>query len=343
MSRRKTARQIKRQRMANRLFSLITIVALFLVLAIVLKKFVLSDLSKNDFIYGYQYPESILTMNVSDVSKKSPALFAENLAVLSQDSEPDPSIVSETGITINDTAGTVVYSKNGREHLYPASVTKVMTLLVALKYGDLSKSITVESYMLANLDPESSVAGFKPGDTLTLEQLLYGLMLPSGNDAANAIAYMIAGSEQGFVDLMNDTALRIGATDTHFVNAHGLNDPAHFTTAYDIYLMYHELFKYDFFYEVVGRNEYRTSYMNNGQTVENLWVRGIWYFTGQATAPEGVTPIGGKTGTTPEAQYCLSLASKDDQENKYVSVVLRAGTREGLYQSMSSLLSKIKN
>lgn len=343
MSRKRTARQVKRARRNRFLLTFLMIIAICLVLGVIIKNNFFRDLNSKGLFMAYECPESVLTMEASDVSSESPVLFASNLCALTADSELDPSIVSEAGIIINRTTGELVYSKNGRETLYPASVTKTMTLLVALQYGDLSSTITVQDYMISNLDPDSSVAGLHPGDTLNLEQLLYGLMLPSGNDAANAIAYLIAGGEQEFVSLMNDTALRIGATGCHFMNAHGLNDELHYVTAYDIYLIYNELMKYDTFYEIIGADQYRTTYTNNGNPVENLWMRGIWYFTGKAQSPAGVTPIGGKTGTTPEAQFCLSLAAKDDNGDQYVAVVLRAGSRDDLYQSMTGLLAKIHN
>lgn len=270
-----------------------------------------------------------------------PALFGEGLCV-AEESEPDSAVNAAAGIMFNRTTGEVLYSHNAYLPLYPASVTKCMTFLTALKHGDLSAQITVTQDMLNNLDPESSVAGLKPGDTLSLEQLLYGLMLPSGNDAANAIAWLVAGGEVEFAALMNEEAKAIGATGSHFVNAHGLTDPDHYTTAYDIYLVYNKLLDYDIFLEVIGASDYTAQYENNGVPVTNTWGRGIWYFNGKAQAPEGITPMGGKTGTTPEAGNCLSLASFDSQGEQYVSVVLKADGRNALYENMTALLSKIQ-
>lgn len=272
---------------------------------------------------------------------KSFPLFGENLAAVSGNVGEDPAVTAEAGITFNVSDGTICFSKNALERLEPASVTKVMTCLVALKYGDLDQKITVEAHMLADLDPGSSLCHIIPDCTLTLEQLLYGLMLPSGNDAANVIAYGVAGSEEAFVELMNQEAKRLGAAGTHYSNAHGLSDPNHYTTAYDIYLIYREAMKYEKFIDIISTQEYTADFTIGGSPTSLTWGRGIWYFNGKAQAPDGVTPIGGKTGTTPEAGYCLSLLSEDASGTPYVSVVLKASGKEDLYANMTALLSKV--
>ena len=339
MPRTTTAKQVKRTRRTKKIFlvflAVILCVALFLGIPYVVKE---RAAAKDPLLdpYGTNASGSVFTAD-------RPSLFAENLCVVTGDSEADPAITAEAGILFDRTNGQVIFSKNAHERLYPASITKLMTCLVALRHGDLSQEILVEDYMLANLDPESSVCHIAPGCTLTLEQLLYGLMIPSGNDAANAIAYGIAGSEEAFADLMNEEARRIGATESHFVNAHGLNDPDHYTTAYDIYLIFNELMNYDKFVEIITTQSYRADFDYNGVTTSLTWDRGIWYFNGRTPAPEGVSPIGGKTGTTPEAGYCLSLISSDGAGNQYISVVLKTGNREELYSNMSALLSKIPN
>lgn len=344
MPRKKTAKQVKRSRMFLRAFlATLAIAALGVGTAcfFLANPFGEEEVTREIPVPApYESQVQLKTLEEQAI-KERPALFGDGLCV-AEESEPDGQITAKAGIIFNRTTGEVVYSHNAYETLYPASITKCMTFLTALKHGDLSAKVTVTEEMLANLDPESSVAGLKPGDTLSLEQLLYGLMLPSGNDAANAIAWLVAGGEEAFVALMNEEAQAIGATGSHFANAHGLTDPSHYTTAYDIYLVYNELLDYDKFLEVVGVPDYTAQYENQGTPVTKTWVRGIWYFNGQAEAPSGVTPIGGKTGTTPEAGYCLSLASSDSQDEQYVSVVLKADGRDALYGNMTALLSKIQ-
>ena len=301
--------------------------------------------------FGYKnYTVSFSMLHPYEVSAKGAdgtealepfPLFGENLAAVSGNVGEDPAVTAEAGITFNASDGTICFSKNALERLEPASVTKVMTCLVALKYGDLDQEITVEAHMLADLDPGSSLCHIIPDCTLTLEQLLYGLMLPSGNDAANVIAYGVAGSEEAFVELMNQEAKRLGAAGTHYSNAHGLSDPNHYTTAYDIYLIYREAMKYEKFIDIISTQEYTADFTIGGSPTSLTWGRGIWYFNGKAQAPDGVTPIGGKTGTTPEAGYCLSLLSEDASGTPYVSVVLKASGKEDLYNNMTALLSKV--
>lgn len=341
MPRKTTAKQVKRARILLKLSLILLATASCMIIFLCIFNRTVQKEADSSLLKAFIRQETALTMEAPEASGELPELFAEDLCVVTADSEQDPAVSAEAGVIFDRTSAQVIYSKNAYERLYPASVTKTMTCLVALKYGDLTKEITVKNEMLANLDPGSSLCHIKEGDTLTLEQLLYGLMLPSGNDAANVIAYCVAGSEEAFVDMMNEEARSIGATDSHFMNAHGLTDPEHYTTAYDIYLIYNELMEYDKFLEIIGAQEYTAQYTNNGQPVSNTWSRGIWYFNGQAAAPDGITPLGGKTGTTPEAKFCLSLASLDEEGDLYISVVLKADSRDLLYTSMTALLSKI--
>lgn len=235
----------------------------------------------------------------------------------------------------------VLYAKNVHETLYPASLTKIMTALVALKYGNLDDVIYVDEYAL-DIDPDSSVCYLEYGDEFTLRQLIYGLLIASGNDAANAIAYHVGGSLENFVALMNEEAYAIGATNTHFSNAHGLQDENHYTTAYDIYLMFCEAMKYEVFQDAINQTSYTVTYTkSDGYQYERTWFATNYYFTGEAAAPDEVTVYGGKTGTTDEAGSCLSLLSKDAYGNSYFSIVMKAYTKADLYEAMNELLSII--
>jgi D-alanyl-D-alanine carboxypeptidase (penicillin-binding protein 5/6) len=146
-----------------------------------------------------------------------------------------PAIHTAAAVVLDAGSGAMLYGAAARQRREPASITKIMTAMVALEHGDLDAPVTVDIDGNAFAEEtDSSVMGLEPGETLTLRDLLYGLMLPSGNDAAIAIARAVAGSEQAFVDLMNQTAARLGLADTHFTNPHGLHDPNHYTSAYDM-------------------------------------------------------------------------------------------------------------
>jgi D-alanyl-D-alanine carboxypeptidase len=143
-----------------------------------------------------------------------------------------PAVNAWSIAVVDEQSGALLYGRDPHRHLAPASLTKIFTALVALKYGDLHKPITVQFDSTELVD--STLMGIKPGETYTLEDLLYGLMLPSGNDAALAIANALGGSEDQFATMMNAEAASLGLTDSHFVDAHGLDRPGHYSSAYDL-------------------------------------------------------------------------------------------------------------
>ncbi len=159
----------------------------------------------------------------------------------------------------------VLYGKNIHEVVQPASITKLLTALVALKYGTLDDKVTVSKNALIT-EYGAKLCGFYPGDDLTLEQALYGLLVYSGNDAGVVIAEHISGSVEEFSKLMNSEAKAIGATNTNFVNPHGLTAENHQTTIYDLYLIFAELMNYPKFLEIIQTKSY-TYYPNNPTVV----------------------------------------------------------------------------
>ena len=270
--------------------------------------------------------------------------FAEDLCVVTDFSgDSDSLVTAEAAAVFDRTDVETVFSKHAYERLYPASTTKIMTALLAVKYGNLSDEVTVTEDAVIT-ESGATLCGIQPGDRLTLEQLLYGLMLPSGNDAGAAIAVHMAGSIEAFADMMNEEARKLGATGTHFVNPHGLHDENHYTTAYDLYLIFHEALKYDVFRQVTGSTAYTATYQSASQEpVTVTWKGGNWYMTGEREEPEGLTVFSGKTGTTQAAGYCLVMASRDAAQKEYISVVMKAPSRSGLYDNMSNIISKIVN
>ena len=132
---------------------------------------------------------------------------------------------------------TVLYALDMHEQNYPASLTKIMTCLLALQYGNLNDVLTVSATALENLHESGSTADLQEGEQMTLEHLLYCTMISSANEACNVIAEHISGSVEAFVELMNTTATELGCLGTHFANPHGLHDEDHYTTAYDLSLI----------------------------------------------------------------------------------------------------------
>ena len=290
----------------------------------------------------YSFTERSFPVELTDSTDGYASLFASDLCVVTDESQYSPSdTTSEAAGLFDITDGQVMYSKNAFERLYPASITKVMTALIAIKYGDLTDTVTVTEDAVIT-EAGATLAGIHPGDQLTMEQLLYGLMLPSGNDAGAAIAVHMAGSIDAFAELMNREAQKLGATGTHFMNPHGLHDEDHYTTAYDLYLIFNEALNYPEFRTVTGSTAYTANYTNGaGQSVSKTWRGGNWYLTGEQETPDGLTVFSGKTGTTKAAGNCLIMAEKDDSDREFISVVLKSDSRPHLYDNMTNIISKI--
>lgn len=247
--------------------------------------------------------------------------------------------------SIDDKTARLAY--NVHEKMYPASLTKIMTALVALESKDVNLSDTVT--VSANADSgtfaaDEQVCGIKAGDKLTLEDLLYGLLLYSGNDNAVAIAEYVGGSSENFAEMMNKKAKEIMATRTHFVNANGLHNDDHYTTAYDMYLIFNECIKNEKFVEIIEADSYKVNVSNeDGSERELAWEPSNFYALGQAKLPKSGKIIGGKTGTTLKAGNCLILLVESDSQKPYISIVMGAATKDILYQDMTAMIEGISD
>lgn len=270
--------------------------------------------------------------------------FASDLCVTTGDvtSGTDVDMTNATAAGLFDLAsGKVIYAKNIHEKLNPASLTKVLTALCALKYGNLDDVLTASENVYVN-ESGAVKLGLQAGDTMTMDQALHALMLKSANDVAIMIAEHLGGSQEGFADMMNEMANSLGATNSHFVNPNGLTDPNHYTTAYDLYLICNEAAKYDKFVEIIHTSSYNSVYHDkNGNEKSFELSTTNAYIKGEAFAPDNITVIGGKTGTTNAAGSCLILYSKDNSGNPYISVILQSSDRTTLYQEMTDLLDEI--
>lgn len=236
-----------------------------------------------------------------------------------------------------------VYKKNIYERLYPASTTKILTALIALEESNLDDVVTV-SANAANQASDSSVCGLKEGDQISMRDLLYGLMMRSGNDAAIAIAEHISGSSEEFAVLMNAKAQSLGATNSHFVTPNGLHDEDHYTTVYDMYLIMNSAVQNETFVEILQTASYTSNYTDAaGNPVTQDWATTNKYLTGTEAVPEGVTVIGGKTGTTGEAKYCLVQYNQNASGEPMISIVFKADCRDNMYLLMSEILKNFSN
>jgi D-alanyl-D-alanine carboxypeptidase len=270
------------------------------------------------------------------------SFFAEDLILVTEEENngDDTKLTSGCSLLVNITDQKILYADNVYDQLYPASLTKLMTALVVLQYGELTDKVTI-SYNASHItEGGAKLSGFEEGDVITMDALLKSLLIYSGNDAAIAIADHVGGSEAAFVTLMNEEADKIGAVHTHFMNSNGLHDDNQYTTAYDIYLIFNELMKYDTFRSIINIDSYTASYMDmDGNVKEKTFKATNAYLSGEAVAPEGIQIIGGKTGTTNKAGNCLVLVSKDTSDKEYISIIMKATDSATLYSQMTYLLS----
>jgi len=225
------------------------------------------------------------------------------------------SLSCEAAVLLEQDTCSILYSKNAFRRMYPASITKMMTALLALERGNLEDLVTVSE--TAAGEPGSSM-GLAAGDVFTLEDLLYGLMLNSGNDAAWAMAEHIGGTPQAFFDMMNRRAREIGAINTHFTNPHGLTDPNHYTTAFDLALIARTCLRHPFFKRLVATKEKDVIDATEEVRIKLANTnRLLWSYLGA----DGV-----KTGTTESAGQCL-VASATRDGMKLLAVVLNSQDR----------------
>ena len=269
--------------------------------------------------------------------------FAQNLCVVTKDVPLDSVSLddNQSGVLLNLSDKKVLYAKGAYNKVYPASITKIMTAMLALKYGNMDDTVTI-SQENVTLESGSQVAGFMEGDQVTMDQLLHCLLVYSANDAASAIAEHVGGSTDKFVEMMNSFAAELGCTGTHFTNPHGLQDENHYTTPYDIYLMLKEALNYPEFTEITQMPSYTVTFTHSDGSEDSVALTATdHYLTGEANVPKGVTILGGKTGTTNSAGNCLALLSQNSYGSPYISIVMGASSKELLYQQMTSLLEKI--
>lgn len=299
---------------------------------------------KYDFAYDPDYKVSSFQVTKTSENLETSS-FAQNLCIVSADVSANDLNLENAGAACLFDLGSsdVLYSKNAHERLNPASLTKIMTALAAVKYGSMDQVLTATNNVNIT-ESGAQLCGLKAGDSMTLDQALHILLMYSANDVAMLIAENIGGSVEGFLEMMNTEAVRLGATNTHFANPHGLTQDNHYTTAYDLYLIFNEALKYESITQIMHMSAYETVYTDKDGKSKELSVKTTnRYLRGDFNPPENITVIGGKTGTTNAAGACLILLTKDTSGNSYVSVILRDPTSDDLYLDMTSLLREINN
>lgn len=249
-------------------------------------------------------------------------LFSIIAIIFSQNSSlaVEPTIASEAAIVVEVSTGRIIYEKNSTKQMYPASTTKIMTAILTIENCNLTDMVTISESALSNIPEGYVTCGLVAGEQLSVNDLLYALMLPSANDAAYVLAEHIGGSVEGFSDMMNSKAKEIGCTTTHFVNPNGIHSEDHYSTAYDLYLIANYAMKNETFRTIVATKEYTLpateKYQSNDRvlkTTNNLLEESSNSYYKYA--------IGIKTGYTSKAGDCLvSEAARDSLE--FITVTL---------------------
>lgn len=248
--------------------------------------------------------------------------------------------VAQGAGAFNLTTNEVLYSQNLFAKLYPASTTKILTAYIILRDCNLN-DIVIVSESAADQPSDSSVCGLRKGDNITVNDLLYGMMLVSGNDAAEALAEHHSGSVEEFAKVMTETAHTLGATKSNFKNPSGLPDEDHYTTVYDMYLIFSEAIKQPKFVEIINSKSKQVLYSTvDGNIKDVTYKSNNRYHTGAKEAPEGFEVVGGKTGTTGAAGYCLVLYSKNPNGDDIISIVFKADGNYNLYLLTNQILSR---
>lgn len=242
-----------------------------------------------------------------------------------------PTLDAKNSLLVDMTANRMLYGHNEKERAYPASITKIMTALLVLEAVDrgeltLGTEVTASAAAVNSLGPDSSTADIVPDEVLTVEELLYCMLIVSANESANVLAEAVSGSIENFVALMNQRAQELGCEGTHFANTHGLHDPQHYTTAWDIYLIAQEAMKHELFtticstkaHNVPATNKSGSRELHSTNALISNW-RVLGYIYDYAD--------GLKTGSTPEAGRCLvATAMKDGR--RLLCVVLGSSVKD---------------
>ena len=246
-------------------------------------------------------------------------------------------INASSAILIDGDTGKILYEKSAYEKREPASTTKIMTALLTLEHTKLDDIATVSSEAITSVPSGYSSDLLKMGEELTIEDLLYALLLPSSNEAANVLAMHVAGSVDSFASMMNTKAVELGCKNTHFTNPNGVHDEDHYTTAYDLAILAREAMKNNTFKKIVSTASYTLPSTNKYSRIDRTLISTNDLIKKQSDNYYEYA-IGIKTGFTTPAKNCLvSSAVKDGKT--LIAVVLGASTDNNRYTDAKTLLN----
>lgn len=266
---------------------------------------------------------SLVFPSFSALAEEAETAPEENITTETQTS--DLTLAAETAVLMDAASGEVLYEKNADQKMYPASITKLMTILLALEHGKLTDEITFSHDAVYNIEQGSAHIAIMEGETLTLEQVLRAIILRSANEASNGVAEYVDGSVEAFAKHMTERAKELGCKNTNFVNANGLHDENHYTTAYDMALIAKELLTHEEYRSMMSETDYEIP-PTNKQT-ETRYLHGQHQMLNPNSIYYYEDAIGGKTGFTSEALNTLvTYAERDGME--LIAVVMKCNGAE---------------
>ncbi len=229
-----------------------------------------------------------------------------------------PAISAESAILMDSNTGVILYAKDIHKKMYPASTTKILTCLLAAEQGNLDDMVSFSHDAVFTVPVGGSNMGMDEGESITLEQCLYGILVGSANEVSNAVGEYISGTIDGFIDLMNKRATELGCTDSHFMNANGLHDDNHYTSAYDLAIISSHFFQNEMLCKIGNTPRYH--FEPTATQPDDFYLKNKHKLITGEISYDGI--IGGKTGYTDEAhQTLVSCAERNGM--KLVCVVFK--------------------
>ena len=248
-----------------------------------------------------------------------------------------PKIEAPSAILMDASSGLILYEKNANKKRYPASVTKIMTTLLAIENSAMNETVVFSRNAIHSIEPGSNHIAMKEDEELTMEQCLYAVMLASANEVSNAVGEHVAGDSKSFTEMMTNRAKELGCKNTNFENANGLYNENHYTTAYDLALISREALKHDMFRKVTSQRVYTIPKTN--LTKESRVFSNHHQMLMGTTKPQYKYDgcIGGKTGYTVKSKHSLAtFASKDGMD--LICIVMNNPSSNSQYESTTKLL-----
>jgi len=253
----------------------------------------------------------------------------------------DFSVNAKASIIVEENSGKIIYEKNSNIQNYPASVTKILTAILTLENCQLTDTVTVSKTAISNIPSGYVIAPLFVGEQMSVEDLLYALMLKSANDAAYVLAEHVGGSVEGFSNMMNKKAEELGCKNSHFVNPNGIHNSNHYTTAYDMYLIAKYAMENEEFVKIVSTYQHTLSATNKYSKKDRI-MKNTNNFVNPNSRYYDENVKGIKTGTTMQAGNCL-ITSSSKNGFDVITVVLGAKTAESKFSETKNMMNYFFN